>query len=576
MRGGSGEHLRREPVVTTASDSTTENSPAHGGVRRLLIWDAPNMDMCLAEVIRHKASGATRPRMDAVAAWMAARCKPGERVEACVFANVGSGHEEPLARWVANLRDWGWSVFVKPKTQPRDDIDAEMIRYIERPFRQGSLVELIVASHDSRAFAAALQRYAQAGVEVTVLGYRERERVASTNDSLQFLDVEDVPDAFVEPLPRTNLFDLPSGGRWFGPFANLAEAPVQHVSATPSTVNQTGKRTEQTLAAPAPVLESPPPKLDTPTPMSQVQPLPPPPVPVPVPVPAAMGAVENETAFHDTLTAASEDVIHGLTRHIVVDVLVDAARSARDQMLTLKEAAAHLGTMFPGFSLEASGYENVGDLLDDLHRSGMIQVIRFPDGHRLVARASTDSLAVAVTDTVVVTAPATEAGPDVIDLTGVPHPPGADELSLDQAPHGPATDASTTTGFDVDVEVDADADADADANRGPVVGPAQSVGTEPSGPTAPRPPVAAGSDSSAGAGGADVVELRPNPPRDPSSGSASSGSPLPAVASCQSPDAPHRSLLPSEEPRPMAHAEGRAASGHPIYRAFKYDPQQGR
>src|SRR5947208_2213096 len=36
------------------------------GGRRLLVWDAPNMDMCLSEVIGERATAATRPNLGAV------------------------------------------------------------------------------------------------------------------------------------------------------------------------------------------------------------------------------------------------------------------------------------------------------------------------------------------------------------------------------------------------------------------------------------------------------------------------------------------------------------------------------
>lgn len=179
------------------------------------------MDMCLAEVIGQKASASTRPRMDVLATWLSRRANVGDRVEACVFANVAAGQEAQLARWVANLRQWGWSVFVKPKQHRRDDIDDEMVRHIERHFRQGTLVELIVASHDGRAFASALGRYAQAGVAVTLLGFRERMNLGAGHEGVEFLDLEHVSGVFAEPLPRTNLFDLPRGGRWFESFTEI-------------------------------------------------------------------------------------------------------------------------------------------------------------------------------------------------------------------------------------------------------------------------------------------------------------------------------------------------------------------
>ncbi len=193
--------------------------------RRLLVWDAPNMDMCLSEVIGERASAATRPNLDAVLAWLQRHAQPGDQVEACVFINVPPGFEPAMSAWVVGLRHAGFAVFAKPKRTHRDDVDNDITSHIERRFSQGSLVELVVASHDAKAFAGPLRRLAKAGVAVTVLGYREKDAFAAASPELIFVDLEDLSDVFERPLPRTNLFDLPPGGRWFEPFANPDERP---------------------------------------------------------------------------------------------------------------------------------------------------------------------------------------------------------------------------------------------------------------------------------------------------------------------------------------------------------------
>ncbi|MDH4146784.1 MAG: hypothetical protein OEY23_16620, partial [Acidimicrobiia bacterium] len=194
--------------------------------RRLLVWDAPNMDMCLSEVIGERATAETRPNLDAVLAWMRTRCAPGDLLEACIFVNVPPGFEIPMSHWVAGLRQSGFAVFAKPKLHKRDDIDAEMLRHIRRRHGQGTLAEVVVASHDGKAFAAPLEELAGSGLAVTVLGYRERDVFASASDAVVFVDIEDLSGVFERPLPRTNLFDLPAAGRWFEPFVDpLGDAP---------------------------------------------------------------------------------------------------------------------------------------------------------------------------------------------------------------------------------------------------------------------------------------------------------------------------------------------------------------
>ena len=188
------------------------------------------MDRCLAEVVGRSASPDIRPRMDALLAWFQAGSAPEDRTEAAVFATVAPGVEASLARWVANLRQFGWAVFVKPRRTRGDGVTDELLRHVERAFRQGNLAELVVASHDGAALAGSLRRYAGAGVAVTVLGYRERlsEGLAAEAPDAggpTFVDLELVPGVFPSALPRTNLFDLPAGGRWFPPLQRPGPAP---------------------------------------------------------------------------------------------------------------------------------------------------------------------------------------------------------------------------------------------------------------------------------------------------------------------------------------------------------------
>src|SRR6478672_5372172 len=128
--------------------------------RRLLVWDAPNMDMCLSEVIGERATSATRPNLGAVLAWLRGRAEPADVIEGCVFCNVPPGVEATMSAWVGNLRHAGLAVFAKPKRDRRDDVDADMLRHVDRRFGHGTLRHLVVASHDAKAFSGPLQRLA--------------------------------------------------------------------------------------------------------------------------------------------------------------------------------------------------------------------------------------------------------------------------------------------------------------------------------------------------------------------------------------------------------------------------------
>jgi putative heme uptake system protein len=204
----------------------------------LLIWDAPNIDMTLSTVIGARPTAASRPRFDAIAAWFVDGAGDGAaggdtgpdapEVEACVFANippvVGS-----LQRWVEALRSFGFAVFARPKAQPDDDIDQAMLDHIAVRSHSHRLRRLVVFSGDGRNFAEPLEDLARRGTRVTVVAFSEVAGYAITSDLLEFIDIEDVPGAFVEPLDRVRLDALPPDGAWLRPTRSLREFVSSYV-----------------------------------------------------------------------------------------------------------------------------------------------------------------------------------------------------------------------------------------------------------------------------------------------------------------------------------------------------------
>lgn len=298
--------------------------------RRLLVWDAPNMDMCLAEVIGERPTAATRPDLEAVMHWMRARARPEDDVEACVFINVPPGFESAMGSWVVSLRHAGYAVFAKPKRSHKDDVDGDILSHVERRFARGSLVELVVASHDAKAFAGPLRRYAKSGVAVMVLGYREKDAFAATSPELIFVDLEDLTGVFARPLPRTNLFDLPPGGRWFEPFP---VGPVGGGSAPAAEATDTGGAPDDA-------------------------------------VDAAHGAPPSPGQ--------------------VLDVLADAvaeAIAAGAPGLALRDAGDLLRARFPGHRLDELGFRSFTDLVDLLLDHASLVLVRRPGGGTIIGRA---------------------------------------------------------------------------------------------------------------------------------------------------------------------------------------------
>ena len=185
-------------------------------------WDAPNVDMTLSNVIGARPSPTSRPRFDAVARWLVAGA--GDRdVEGAVFANVPPGAATGMRGWIEALRSFGYAVFAKPKLHPDDDVDLDMLRHISDRSGTHRLVRLVVASGDGRNFLAPLEDLARAGTDVTVLSFSEVAGYALESDLLHFVDLEDVPGAFISPLDRVRLDALPPQGAWLRPSRSMRE-----------------------------------------------------------------------------------------------------------------------------------------------------------------------------------------------------------------------------------------------------------------------------------------------------------------------------------------------------------------
>jgi uncharacterized protein len=179
----------------------------------LLVWDAPNVDMTLSNVIGGRPTPSSRPRFDAVARWLLAAAADRE-VEGTVFANVPPGGAVSMRGWIEAIRSFGYDVFARPKLGPDDDVDADMLAHIRSRAASHRLRRLVVASGDARNFLEPLEELARAGVEVVVLSFSEVAGYAQESDLIAFVDLEDVPGAFTTPLPRVRLDNLPVGGAW--------------------------------------------------------------------------------------------------------------------------------------------------------------------------------------------------------------------------------------------------------------------------------------------------------------------------------------------------------------------------
>ena len=212
---------------TTEAPPAVEQEPAT--LRVLLVWDAPNLDMGLGSILGGRPTAAHRPRFDALGRWLLNRTAdlselyPGMTLEpeATVFTNIAAGSADVVRPWVEALRNVGFAVFAKPKVDDDSDVDSDMLAHIALRQREG-LANLLVASADGQAFRVPLEDIARSGTPVGVIGFREHASWALASDTLDFVDLEDIPGVFREPLPRISLDSLPEQGAWLQPFRPLS------------------------------------------------------------------------------------------------------------------------------------------------------------------------------------------------------------------------------------------------------------------------------------------------------------------------------------------------------------------
>lgn len=220
--------------MSTATDTASVDAGSVSAApleRVLLVWDAPNLDMGLGSILGGRPTATFRPRFDALGRWLLNRTAELERThgagralepEATVFTNIAQGSADTVRPWVEALRNVGFAVFAKPKTHDDSDVDDDMLNHIALRQHTSGLAGIVVASADGQAFREPLEELAGDGIPVQVIGFREHAAWAVASEFVEFLDLEDIPGVFREPLPRINLDSLPDEGAWLQPFRPLS------------------------------------------------------------------------------------------------------------------------------------------------------------------------------------------------------------------------------------------------------------------------------------------------------------------------------------------------------------------
>ena len=165
----------------------------------LLVWDAPNIDMTLSNVIGAKPSPASRPRFDAIARWFVHHAPRTGTSRAA--SSPTSRPPRPPACAAGSRRSARSATRCSPSPSCTRTTTSTSTCSSTSPTGppQRRLTRLIVASGDGRNFLEPLEDLARSGVQVVVLSFSEVAGYAMESDLLTFLDLEDVPGAFVTP-----------------------------------------------------------------------------------------------------------------------------------------------------------------------------------------------------------------------------------------------------------------------------------------------------------------------------------------------------------------------------------------
>ncbi len=188
--------------------------------RVVLVWDAPNLDMALSNLIGGKPTPSDRPNFNALAKWLVRRAAHvNGSAEGTVYTNVVRGAEDRIRPWVDALRIIGFSVFALPKIE-NSDVDDTMVAAIEQAISDGNVDEILIASGDRRAFDDVAARAMAAGIKVHYLGFREFTATASI---MPFIDLDEVEGMLSTSIVRASLTNLPDDGVMLAPLGRLGE-----------------------------------------------------------------------------------------------------------------------------------------------------------------------------------------------------------------------------------------------------------------------------------------------------------------------------------------------------------------
>ena len=206
------------------SVDTTQQDPGLD----LLVWDAPNIDMTLSQVI------GTRPgpsRVRDSTRWAVARAHCRRRRRRGLRLRHSPENAVNMRGWVETLRAFGFAVFAKPKLQPADDVDDAMLDHIWLRAGERDLRRVVVASGDGRNFRAP-STSSPTRASRSSSSPSPRSRAMPRRATRSVPRPRGRPGVFVTPLNRTRLDSLPPGGCVARP-DRLAAGPLKQDQERP-------------------------------------------------------------------------------------------------------------------------------------------------------------------------------------------------------------------------------------------------------------------------------------------------------------------------------------------------------
>lgn len=213
----------QHPLLEPPAASTPTVTPAPV----LLVWDSPNMDMTLSNLLGGQKPGKSdRPDMSKLAEWVHHRAvAAGTSARAVLAMNVqrDTPREAPVAKFIQVVRQMGFEVFVLPKDTPTSDVDDAIVHLAGST----NASEIIVATHDSPLLAR-IRKVTSS--PMAVLGFSEALPCYRRTDlDAAFIDVAEVPGlvpATFQRLATPSFSTLPTEGLLLAPLGPLFRVPV--------------------------------------------------------------------------------------------------------------------------------------------------------------------------------------------------------------------------------------------------------------------------------------------------------------------------------------------------------------